>query len=72
MHWSEICRERERMKGVVRTRWGDLSDDELARVEGDRGKLIEALQRCYGLTAENAKEAVGAFERTLRRPGSVE
>lgn len=72
MHWSEICREWDRMRSVVRTQWQELSDDELALVDGDRGKLIEALQRCYGLTAENAEEAVCAFEKNLRRPGSVE
>jgi uncharacterized protein YjbJ (UPF0337 family) len=47
--------------------WGDLTDDDLDRIEGDRDKLIGRLQERYGYTREKAEAEMnrrfGEYER---------
>lgn len=46
------------LKGEVKSRWGQLTDDELTRVEGDTEKLIGALQTRYGYARGRAEQEV--------------
>jgi uncharacterized protein YjbJ (UPF0337 family) len=45
-------------KGQVKDWWGKLTDDDLTRVDGNRDKLIGALQERYGYARERAEEEV--------------
>ena len=38
----------KQMRGEVKKWWGDLTDDDLDRIEGERDKLIGRLQERYG------------------------
>ncbi|MGH7584735.1 MAG: CsbD family protein, partial [Gemmatimonadales bacterium] len=33
------------LKGKVRERWGELTDDEIDQIEGEREQLVGALQK---------------------------
>jgi uncharacterized protein YjbJ (UPF0337 family) len=46
------------LKGEVKQRWGELTDDELEQVEGRRDKLIGLLQERYGYTVDRAEDEV--------------
>jgi uncharacterized protein YjbJ (UPF0337 family)/vacuolar-type H+-ATPase subunit H len=46
------------LKGEVKSRWGQLTDDELTRIEGDSEKLIGALQTRYGYARGRAEQEV--------------
>ena len=48
----------KQMRGQVQKWWGDLTDDDLDRIEGERDKLIGRLQERYGYTRENAEAEV--------------
>jgi uncharacterized protein YjbJ (UPF0337 family) len=58
------------MRGEMKKWWGQLTDDELDKIEGDRDKLIGVLQEKYGYSKEKAEEEMGrrfdAFERAAR------
>jgi uncharacterized protein YjbJ (UPF0337 family) len=58
------------MRGELKKWWGNLTDDDLDRIEGDRDKLIGLLQEKYGYSREKAEEEIGrrfdAYERALR------
>ncbi|HEY7496220.1 MAG TPA: CsbD family protein [Candidatus Tectomicrobia bacterium] len=58
------------MRGEMKKWWGELTDDELDKIEGNRDKLIGLLQEKYGYTKEKAEEEMGrrfdAFERAAR------
>ena len=60
----------KQMRGQVKKWWGDLTDDDLDRIEGERDKLIGRLQERYGYTRENAEAEVdrrfSAYERLAR------
>ncbi|MAT73157.1 MAG: general stress protein CsbD [Planctomycetaceae bacterium] len=52
--WNEV-------KGYVRERWGEVSNDELAQCEGDVEQLIGLLQQKTGETRERIENAIGEW-----------
>lgn len=56
--WKEI-------KGTVRAKWGDLTDDEVDQVAGNREKLEGLVQQKYGKTKDAAKKEVNDFIDSL-------
>jgi uncharacterized protein YjbJ (UPF0337 family) len=54
--WNEL-------KGRVKEQWGELTDDELDRIEGRRDQLIGAIQQHYGRARRDAEEEVEMWER---------
>ncbi|HSL85315.1 MAG TPA: CsbD family protein [Bacteroidales bacterium] len=49
------------LKGEVKMRWGDLTDDELDMIEGRRDKLVGKLQERYGYTKDRAEREIESF-----------
>jgi uncharacterized protein YjbJ (UPF0337 family) len=49
------------LKGEVKSRWGELTDDDLDVVEGDAEKLIGRVQERYGYAREEAHREVNEF-----------
>lgn len=56
--WKEL-------KGTVRAKWGDLTDDEIEQVAGEREKLEGLVQQRYGKSKDEAKREVDAFFDSL-------
>ncbi len=56
----------EQIKGAVREKWGDLTDDDLAQINGNREKLLGKIQEAYGHSRENAEKEVKEWEKTNR------
>jgi uncharacterized protein YjbJ (UPF0337 family) len=52
--WKEI-------KGEVKVKWGKLTDDDLAQVEGNSEKLLGLLQQKYGYAKDNAEQEYKDF-----------
>lgn len=61
MNWDQIEGKWKEFSGKVQSEWGDLTDDEVAEVNGDRRILEGKIQSKYGKTKEQAKEEVDAF-----------
>lgn len=57
--WKEL-------KGGVKERWGKLTDDDLAEVEGKREKLLGLLQRKYGYARSKAEQEYDDFIDSYR------
>lgn len=53
--WNEL-------RGKVKERWGDLTDDDLDRIEGRRDQLIGAIQQRYGKAREEAEQELRRWE----------
>jgi hypothetical protein len=71
MNWSEIQSRWDPMKALLVSYWHELSDSDLARIDGKREMLTRVLQERYGLDASGAEQAVCTFEKDVRRPGAV-
>jgi uncharacterized protein YjbJ (UPF0337 family) len=53
----------EELKGEVQSKWGELTDNDLDKINGSYKKLIGRLQKVYGYTlSELEDEIVGFFE----------
>lgn len=48
----------KQFRGDVRKKWGELTDDDLAQINGDRDKLAGKLQERYGMVKEEADRQI--------------
>jgi len=51
----------KQLKGQVRAKWGELTDDEVDQVRGESKKLVGLLQEKYGYAKEKAEAQVAEF-----------
>lgn len=56
-YWHEI-------KGKVKEKWGNFTDDEVTQMEGTYEGLKGAVQRKYGYAKEQAQKEVDEFLKT--------
>ncbi|PRY79563.1 uncharacterized protein YjbJ (UPF0337 family) [Yoonia maritima] len=61
MNWDQIEGKWKEMSGNLKAKWGELTDDEIAEINGDREALEGKIQAKYGKTKEQAKEEVDTF-----------
>ncbi|MBX3057038.1 MAG: CsbD family protein [Anaerolineae bacterium] len=52
--WNQV-------KGKVRQKWGELTDDDLTRIAGKRDELVGLIQERYGRTRAEAEREVNEF-----------
>jgi len=48
--------KRRELKGLLKEKWGRLTDDDLGRIEGRTERLVGLLQQRYGYAKEEAEE----------------
>lgn len=53
----------KQLKGNVQKKWGELTDDDLDRIEGSREALVGRIQERYGKTKDEAESEVRDWER---------
>jgi uncharacterized protein YjbJ (UPF0337 family) len=58
MNWNEIEGKWKQLKGDIRSRWGNLTDDDIDAVDGQREKLAGKLQERYGVSKDKAKQQI--------------
>ena len=59
MNQSELEGKWKDIKGEIRTRWGDLTDDELEKTKGNIQSLAGLIQEKYGTKKEQITERLG-------------
>jgi uncharacterized protein YjbJ (UPF0337 family) len=47
--WKQVA-------GLIKTKWGKLTDDDLVKAEGNKDFLVGKLQEHYGLSKEVAEK----------------
>jgi len=58
-------------KGKAKEQWGDLTNDQLDRIEGQRDQLIGVIQQQYGRTREDVEREVDAWEKRQEKENLV-
>lgn len=53
----------KQLKGDLQKKWGNLTDDHLTEINGDRTKLVGKVQEAYGIAVEDAEKQVAEFEK---------
>jgi uncharacterized protein YjbJ (UPF0337 family) len=51
----------KQLRGSIREKWGDLTDDELDQIAGKRDRLAGFLQERYGYTQVEAERQIDDF-----------
>lgn len=65
MNWDQVKGRWNEMRGQARQKWGDLTDDELDKIEGKREELVGTLQRKYGIGKEEAEKQADEFAASM-------
>jgi uncharacterized protein YjbJ (UPF0337 family) len=66
MNWDTISGKWMQVKGQVKEKWGKLTDDDLARIEGVRDRLSGVIQERYGLAKDEAEKQLAEFEHRCK------
>ena len=61
MNWDQLQGKWKQSKGLVREKWGKLTDDDLDVIAGKRDQLIGRIQERYGIAREEAERQADAF-----------
>lgn len=56
MNESQLKGKWNQLKGEVKKKWGQLTDDDLTEVEGDYNKLVGKVQERHGDSKEQVKD----------------
>lgn len=65
MNMDRIEGNWKQLKGRMRAKWGELTDDDLDVAAGNREHLVGKLQERYGIARDQAEQRVDEFERSL-------
>ncbi len=65
MNWDRIEGQWKQMRGRVKERWGDLTDDDIDRIAGRRDQLVGQIQEQYGITRDEAEHQVREWETRM-------
>jgi uncharacterized protein YjbJ (UPF0337 family) len=58
MNWDQIEGKWKEYKGKAKAKWGELTDDELDRINGRREELVGLVQQRYGRAKDEAEKEV--------------
>jgi uncharacterized protein YjbJ (UPF0337 family) len=58
MDWNQVEGKWKQVKGTIREKWGELTDDDLDQIAGRRDRLEGKLQQRYGLTKDQVRKEV--------------
>jgi uncharacterized protein YjbJ (UPF0337 family) len=53
----------KQLRGQIQQKWGDLTNDDLDRIQGAQTEFEGLLQERYGYTKERARQEVNEFLR---------
>jgi uncharacterized protein YjbJ (UPF0337 family) len=65
MNWNQIEGNWKQFKGKAKETWGELTDDELDQIAGQRDVLIGKIQEKYGIAQDEAEARIQEFENKL-------
>jgi uncharacterized protein YjbJ (UPF0337 family) len=58
-NWNEL-------KGRIKAKWGDITNDDMDVIDGKADQLVGILQQRYGRSKEEAEREVEAWRRETR------
>lgn len=63
--WEQIKGNWKQFVGKARQQWGELTDDDMAKVNGKREELVGVIQERYGIAREEASRQVDEWKDKL-------
>jgi uncharacterized protein YjbJ (UPF0337 family) len=66
MNWDQIEGKWKQSAGIVKQKWGKLTDDDLTTIAGKKDQLVGKVQERYGIAKEAAEKQVDEFTRSYQ------
>lgn len=66
MKWDRISGQWKQFTGDIKKRWGDLTDDEVMAINGNREMLAGKLQERYAIAREEAHKQIETWANELK------
>jgi uncharacterized protein YjbJ (UPF0337 family) len=66
MNWDQIKDQWHEVKGALCAKWGELTDDEIEELRGNREKRIGKIREKYGLATAEAERQVDEWSKSHR------
>ena len=66
MNWDIVKGKWAQITGEVKSKWGDLTDDDLTQINGEREKLAGKLQERYGWAKDRAEKEIDDHFRNYK------
>lgn len=66
MNMNEVKGNWKQLKGKVQEQWGELTGDELDKIDGRFEQLIGTIQKRYGISQDAAEKEVNEYFNRLK------
>jgi uncharacterized protein YjbJ (UPF0337 family) len=66
MNWEQIAGKWKQVSGEAKKQWGNLTDDELMQVNGNREVLAGKIQEKYGIAREDVNKQIDEWANKLK------
>jgi uncharacterized protein YjbJ (UPF0337 family) len=63
MDWNRVAGNWKQLSGRAKQQWGKLTDDDLARIDGQREELAGIVQERYGIAKDIAQKQVDEWAK---------
>ena len=67
MNTDTLAGQWKQLKGLAKTKWAKLTDDDLVKAEGDYDRLVGCIQERYGYARDRAEREVYEWIDTVTR-----
>lgn len=64
--WTQISEQWKRFAAEAQKKWGALTDEDLAEVNGSRESLVDMLQKKYRMDKKEANKQANAWVAKLK------
>lgn len=68
MNWDQIKGQWLQFKGQAKSKWGKLTDDDVANISGKKDQLVGRIQERYGILKDEAEKQVDEWLSKLPPP----
>ncbi len=66
MNWDSILGKWKQYSGEAKKQWGQLTDDELMEINGNREILAGKIQERYGIAKDEANQQIDKWASDLK------
>jgi len=63
MDSDQVSGKWSQTKGKIKEQWGQLTDDDLQKAEGDTEYLAGRIQELYGISKDEARKKIEALQK---------
>jgi uncharacterized protein YjbJ (UPF0337 family) len=64
--WNRIEGNWKQLKGKLKEKWGDLTDDDLDKIAGRRDQFEGLIQQRYSMTKDQARQQIDEWYNAQR------